>query len=71
MIILSSLKCYKIATPKLGKIKSRLEDISSTSSGLFEAEFDPTLLANESHFLRILHMEVCWIGQWVQNKQKK
>jgi hypothetical protein len=38
----------KIATPKLGKKKSRLEDIPSTSSGLFEARFEPTVVANES-----------------------
>ena len=38
----------KIATPKLEKTKSRLQDIPSTSSGLFEARFEPTSLANES-----------------------
>ena len=38
----------KIATPKLGKRKSRLEDIPSTSTVLGEARFEPTLLGNES-----------------------
>ena len=38
----------KIATPKLGKRKCILEDIHSTSSGLFEARFEPTSLTNES-----------------------
>ena len=38
----------RIATPKLGKKKSRLEDILSTRVGLFEARFEPTSLANES-----------------------
>jgi hypothetical protein len=38
----------RIATPKLGKRKSRLEDIPSTSSRLFEARFEPTTIANES-----------------------
>jgi hypothetical protein len=38
----------RIATPKLKKRKSRLEDIPSTSSRLFEARFEPTSLANES-----------------------
>jgi hypothetical protein len=38
----------RIATFKLGKMKSRLEDIPSTSSGLFEARIEPTSLANES-----------------------
>ena len=37
-----------IATPKLGKRKSRLEDISSTSWGLFEARFESAAVANES-----------------------
>jgi hypothetical protein len=38
----------RIATPKLKKRKSRLKDILSTSSRLFEARFEPTSLANES-----------------------
>jgi hypothetical protein len=38
----------RIATPKLEKKKSKLEDIPSTSSWLFEARFEPTSLANES-----------------------
>jgi hypothetical protein len=37
----------RIATPKIGKKKSRLEDVPSTSSGLFEARLEPTSLANE------------------------
>ena len=38
----------KIATPKLGKKKSILEDIPSTSTYLGEARFEPTLLGTES-----------------------
>ena len=37
-----------IATPKLGKRKSRLEDIPSTSTGVGEARFGPSSLGNES-----------------------
>ena len=37
----------KTATPKLGKNKLRLENIHSSSSGLFEARLDPTSFANE------------------------
>lgn len=38
----------KIATPKLGKKKSRLEDILSTSIGVGEARLGPSSLGNES-----------------------
>ena len=37
-----------IATPKLGKRKSRLEDIPSTSAGVGEAWLGPSSLGNES-----------------------
>ena len=37
-----------IATPKLGKRKSRVEDIPSTSIGVGEARFGPSSIGNES-----------------------
>ena len=41
----------RIRSPKLRKKKSRLEDIPSTSSGLFQVGFEPLSLANESPLL--------------------
>lgn len=38
----------KMATPKLRKRKSRLQDIPSTSTGVFETKIAPTSLDNIS-----------------------
>lgn len=49
----------KTATPKLEKIKSRLEDISSTNAELF----DPTSLPMNSHFFWLLYRKIFQVGQ--------